>query len=224
MTQTLLAIETATDACSVALSDGSSITMDFRLAPRQHATLLLPMIQGLLAEAGKTLTQLDAIAFSRGPGSFTGIRLAASIVQGLAFGADLPVIPVPTLQVLAQGGIRELGLSQILSLLDAQVGQLYWGLYQADAKGLAEPIVLEQRTTPDALTLPPGHWTILGNGWEKHTAQLPHEMALLPKHLYHPQAYDVALLGIKLLKSGQYYPAESAIPEYLYGADTWKKM
>jgi len=105
----LLAIETATTACYAALAIDGEIEERYALAPRQHAALILPMIESLLVEADLKPGQLDAIAFGRGPGSFTGVRIAASVVQGIALGADLPVIAISTLAALAAGAVRETG-------------------------------------------------------------------------------------------------------------------
>ncbi len=101
----------------------------YALAPRQHAALMLPMIESLLLEAGLTVKQLDAIAFGRGPGSFTGVRIAASMVQGIAFAAELPVVPVSTLAALALGGMRESNLPRVMAAMDARKDEIYWGCY-----------------------------------------------------------------------------------------------
>ena len=123
----LLAIDTATQACSAALLVGDAIAEDYAEVPRQHNRLILPMVQRLLDEAGLGLGELDALAFGRGPGAFTGVRLAAGVVQGLALGAGLPVVPVSNLAALAQGGLREWGWRRIVACLDARIGELYPG-------------------------------------------------------------------------------------------------
>src|SRR5690554_2590516 len=103
----ILAIETATEACSAALLIDDAILERYELAPQRHNRLILPMIESLLAEAGIKISQVDAVAFGRGPGSFTGVRIAAGVAQGIAFGADLPVVPVSTLAALAQDALTE---------------------------------------------------------------------------------------------------------------------
>ena len=133
MTTRILAIETSSAACSAALSvDGEVVERD-ALAPRQHAALILPMIESLLAESGCAVGELDAIAFGRGPGSFTGVRIAASIVQGIAFAADLPVIPVSTLAALAFGAMRESSVPRVIAALDARREEVYWACYERTA-------------------------------------------------------------------------------------------
>src|SRR5258707_1196536 len=118
----LLALETSTEACSVALSLDGAVVERFELGQR-HGERLLPMVQEILSESGVALTQLDALAFGRGPGSFTSLRIGAGVTQGLAFGADLPVVPVSSLAVLAQGE----NAAKILAAFDARMRQVYWG-------------------------------------------------------------------------------------------------
>ena len=120
----LLAIDTSEDACSAALCVGDEILERFEIAPRRHTELILPMMDGLLKEAGLSLRGLDALAFARGPGSFTGVRIATAIVQGVALGAGLAVVPVSSLQALAQGARRVHGAGQVLSALDARMREV----------------------------------------------------------------------------------------------------
>ncbi len=142
----LLAIDTSTDACSAALWLNGEVRQRYQVAPREHGQLILPMIESLLAEAGLALTQLDTLAFGRGPGGFTGVRIANSVIQGLAFGADLPVVPISSLAALAQGAYTEMGTPQILAAIDARIGEVYWGAYRA-AQGCAS---VAGGTTPGA--------------------------------------------------------------------------
>ena len=130
---TLLALDTATEACSVALLHDGKVTSHYEVIPRLHAQKLLPMIQQLLADAGTTLQAVDAIAFGRGPGAFTGVRIAIGVVQGLAFALDRPVLPVSNLAVLAQRAYREHGASQVAAAIDARMDEVYWGCYRETA-------------------------------------------------------------------------------------------
>ena len=123
----ILAIETGTDACTCALlHTGEIIALD-AVAPRQHAELLLQMIDSVLEDVGVGLGSLDAIAFGRGPGSFTGLRIACAVAQGLAFGANRPLVAVSTLQTVATGMHRTTGAHRVLVAFDARMGEVYWG-------------------------------------------------------------------------------------------------
>lgn len=130
---TLLALDTATEACSVALLHDGKVTSHYEVIPRMHAQKLLPMIKQLLADSGVALNTLDAIAFGRGPGAFTGVRIAIGVVQGLAFALERPVLPVSNLAALAQGALREHGVQQVAAAIDARMDEVYWGCYQATA-------------------------------------------------------------------------------------------
>lgn len=214
----LLAIDTSEDACSAALLVDGSVGERFEVAPRRHSELILPMMQDLLREAGLQLGDLDALAFACGPGAFTGIRIAASVIQGVAFGAGLPVVPVSSLRALAQGARRECGADRVLSALDARMGEVYWGAYRVDPAGIMHPVAAESVCAPEAVPVPPGDaWRGVGSGWATHEAALTERTGagppFLPDALVH--ARDVATLAGVLFANGVALPAEQALPVYL---------
>ncbi len=215
----LLALETATDACSVALLIDGDIRQDFRMAPREHVHLILPMIDAILAAAELTPRQLDAVAFGRGPGSFTGLRIAAGITQGIAFGADLPVAPVSTLAALAQGCVREHNAASVLAALDARMQEVYWGCYKRNREGLVELVEQERVSVPAAVTLTDsGAWAGAGSGWAACENALfkasGHRLNGVYPELY-PQAREIAQLASNMVTAGQTVSAEFAQPVYL---------
>lgn len=215
----LLAIETATEACSTALWLDGEVMERFELAPQRQAQLLLPMVEGLLAEAGLTLTALDALAFGRGPGSFTGLRIAAGVVQGLAFGANLPVVPVSTLAALAQSAVNECPSAGILAALDARMHQVYWGAFVPGQDGRVEAAGEELVTDPDQVPLAaPGDWVAVGSGWSVHGDALQQRLSGCTLTLLSdrwPRAAEVARLGAAGLDRGQAVAPEQAQPVYL---------
>lgn len=224
----LLALDTSTEACSVALVVDHEIHARYRLAPREHAALVLPMVEELLAEASIGLAALDALAFGRGPGSFTGVRIASAIVQGLAFGADLPVVPVSTLAALAQGAYRKEGAEWVLAAIDARMGEVYWGAYHIGPSGLAAAVAPEQVIPPAQVTVPGDErWLGVGSGWASYQDTL---LAHLGAKLggwhgeRYPHAHDVATLGIAGFQNGEAVTAEQALPVYLRDKVAWKKV
>jgi tRNA threonylcarbamoyladenosine biosynthesis protein TsaB len=214
----ILAIETASDACSVALTNGTDLDERYSLEPRRHTRLILPMIDEILAAHQLSVTQLDAVAFGRGPGAFTGVRVAASVAQGIAFGADLPAIPVSTLAALAQQGCRESGRSHYLVAVDARINEVYWASYHIEA-GLAVLNGAEQVLGPDAVPLPDeSGWCGIGTGWAVYRE------ALLKRLSVHvddtmadalPRACDVAFLAMDRFRAGDTVSAEDILPVYL---------
>ena len=148
----LLAIETSTDACSVALAVGDDVRVDHRVEPRRHAQLVLPMIDALLAEAGLARGALDGVAFGRGPGSFTGVRIAASVTQGIALGLDIGVVGVSTLRAIAEGCRRELGDTRVGVALDARLDEIYWGAFEARG-GIMRSALDERVCVPGSATV-----------------------------------------------------------------------
>jgi len=210
----LLAFDTATEVCTAALwLDGE---VRERLERRsQHSEHLLPMIDALLKEAGVGLRQLDAIAFGRGPGSFTGLRIGAGIAQGLALGAGLPLVPVSSLATLAQG----IGAERVLAAFDARMQQVYWGAYWRNSKGLVEPMQAEVVADPVAVPFPEGHgWVGGGPGWDVYGKQLEQRLGYAVEHWVAgalPQARHLAVLAAVAFAAGQTVPPENAVPVYI---------
>jgi tRNA threonylcarbamoyladenosine biosynthesis protein TsaB len=215
----LLAIDTSTEACSAALSVDDRVSARFRLAPREHSQLLLPMLDELLEEAGLAVTQLDALAFGCGPGAFTGVRIAAGVIQGIALGADLPVVSVSSLAALAQGAWREFGAGRVLAAIDARMGEVYWGLYEAGAAGLMTPVAEERVAAPDDVTPPQGGgWIGAGSGWDTYHEVLAQRLGDAVEGWQaqrFPHAHDVAVLGVRDFAAGLGVPAEQALPHYI---------
>ena len=210
---TLLALDTATEACSVALLHDGKVTSHYEVIPRLHAQKLLPMIKQLLADAGVALSAVDAIAFGRGPGAFTGVRIAIGVVQGLAFALERPVLPVSNLAALAQGALRQHGVTQVAAAIDARMDEVYWGGYQAH-EGEMRLAGQEVVVAPERVVLPAGgEWYGAGTGWgyaERLAVQVAaHDVTALPS------ALDVLSLAGYAWARGEAVAAEQAQPVYL---------
>jgi tRNA threonylcarbamoyladenosine biosynthesis protein TsaB len=187
----------------------------YEVIPRLHAQKLLPMIKDLLAEAGIGLSALDGIAFGRGPGAFTGVRIAIGVVQGLAFGLDRPVLPVSNLAVLAQRALREQGATQVAAAIDARMDEVYWGCYRevaGEMKLVGEEAVMppELAALPSAAT---GDWFGAGTGWgyagRIAVSVVGQDATLLP------HAQDLLTLGTFAWDRGEAIIADDAQPVYL---------
>lgn len=222
----LLAIDTATEACSAALSVDGKIIERSELAPRRHAELILPMIDSLLTEARLGRRDLGGIAVGRGPGAFTGVRLAISVAQGLALGLDLPVVPVSSLAALAldapdDAAHRDL---PILSVVDARMGEIYAGAFRRTDDGLVEAILDETVGTAEKWILPQSTqgpsrgWIVVGTGWDAYrealAARLPAPPAFADGARY-PQARAVLRLAAAQFARGAGLAPEAALPVYL---------
>jgi tRNA threonylcarbamoyladenosine biosynthesis protein TsaB len=210
----LLALDTATDVCTVALSLEGEV-LERSEPGGQHAEQILPMVDALLAEAGLVLTQFDALAFGRGPGSFTGLRIGAGVAQGLAFGADLPVVPVSSLAALAQGQ----DTVKVLAAFDARMQQVYWGTYVRNAQGIVEAQGSEGVFSPQGVPFPEGgDWLGAGPGWDvyHHVLQqhLGSRLAAWRQNCL-PTARAIATLGVIGYQTGAAILAEAALPIYV---------
>jgi len=215
----LLALDTSGEACSAALYLDGTSRHCLELAARRHGDLILPMMQSLLDGAGIGLGALDAIAFGRGPGSFTGVRIAVAVAQGAAFGAGRPTVPVSTLAALAQGEFRRSGRRRLLAALDARMGEVYWGAYEVGVDGLAVARGAELVSAPGAVPVPTGDgWCGVGPGWARYcellTCRLGAGLAQVSSDGV-CEARDIALLAAAQARAGQLVPAELARPVYL---------
>lgn len=216
----LLAIDTATECCSAALLvDERLLTREAELA-RGHAERILPMIDEILAEAGVSLRGLDAIAFGRGPGSFTGVRLAASVTQGLAFGADIGVVAISDLRALAQRAFDEDDrVSQALVCNDARMQEVYWGCFERGGGGLALASGPEHVGPAASVYLPPAWSGVAGVG--RGFCAYPALRALAGVVVRGdwdrllPRAVEVARLAVPELTAGRLLAPEAAVPVYL---------
>ncbi len=214
----LLAIDSATEACSAALLHEGGLIERYELIGRGHAERLLPMVDELLAEAGIGLAALDAIAFGRGPGGFTGLRIAAGITQGLAAGARLPVLPVSDLAAVAAAGARQSGASRVLVCMDARMGQVYWAAFDCSAVPAARPDAGGGRRSgaSDAAgrrcVVRRRPWICGLSGNSRH-ASVRGSTGTAPELL--PRASDIARIAAADFAAGHGLPAARALPVYL---------
>jgi tRNA threonylcarbamoyladenosine biosynthesis protein TsaB len=208
----ILAVETASEVCGVALWINGEIHERREERPNRHAESLAPMVEELLAAAQLRPAQLDGLALSRGPGGFTGLRVGAALVQGIAWGADLPVATVSSLRVLAHGTPAP----RVLAAFDARMGQLYWGRFE-DCGGETRGVSAERVSVPGELELPPGEWLALGSGIDRYLAELPPAIREAHRAGCQPRAPDLAALAAMLAES-EWGPADRAVPVYVRDA------
>ncbi len=221
----ILAIDTATEACSVAILANGNCQEIFEIIPRQHTERVLPMVDQLLSAADLSLSHLDAVAFNCGPGSFTGVRVGTSVAQGLAFSSNLPVIPVSSLAALAQLAYREENQTNVLSAIDARMNEMYWGCYQLEA-GLMR-LIGEEKVNPANKVEIVGSWHCQGSGWDTFQTELEQSKRVNIKSFSlacFPHAQDIAVLAADLYNKGKTVNAEDAMPSYIRDEVTWKKI
>ncbi|RIX71640.1 tRNA (adenosine(37)-N6)-threonylcarbamoyltransferase complex dimerization subunit type 1 TsaB [Acidovorax cavernicola] len=211
MADKLLAFDTSTEHLSVAVRHGDRVLSHSGAGGAQASSTLLPLIRQLLADAGLALADLDAIVFGRGPGSFTGLRTACSVAQGLAFGAKVPLLPVDTLLAVANEARHAFGAQRVVAALDARMDQLYAAPYDFDTAGPfggdPEPLLL----APEALDVPTG-WAIAGNAFAAYGPRLASATA---RHEVLPLATAMLRLAPALLAAGRTVPAAQAWPLYV---------
>ncbi len=212
----VLAVDAATEACSVALLDGDETIDRFALGGLSAAPQLLAMVEEVLAEAGVTLSSLDGLATSIGPGAFTGVRISVAVAQGLAFGAELRVVPVTTLEALALHAIRQ-GADRTLACLDARMGEVYWGCFAADAERGLVAMGPPRVGSPQSVVLPtPGVYHGIGRGFAAYPSLALAGLDLnAQRREALPNAREFAWLGALRLRRGEAFDPADIEPLYL---------
>ncbi|MBE3151560.1 tRNA (adenosine(37)-N6)-threonylcarbamoyltransferase complex dimerization subunit type 1 TsaB [Enterobacter cloacae complex sp. P30BA] len=225
----ILAIDTTTEACSVALWNDGTTFAHFKECPREHTQRILPLVKTILTEGNTSLTDLDALAYGRGPGSFTGVRIGIGIAQGLALGADLPMIGVSTLATMAQGAWRMTGATRVLAAIDARMGEVYWAEYTRDENGVWHGEETEAVLKPEAVTgrlkQLSGEWATVGTGWPAWPEMAKDTgLTLVDGNMLLPAAEDMLPIACQLLAAGKTVAVEHAEPVYLRNTVAWKKL
>lgn len=212
----ILALDTSSSACSIALLVNNTVKSQHQDAPMQQAQLILPMIDDLLKSEKIELNQLDAIAFGCGPGSFTGIRIATSIAQGLAYAMQIPLIPISSLAALAQAAFVDLGWKNLFVAIDARIQEVYCAKYKANSHGLVELIGQERVCSPSEIQceVDSDEWSGVGNAWQIY----------VDKMTFHPQQTDftqlptakaIIQLAIPRFEKQNWVNPRDALPVYL---------
>jgi len=233
----ILALDTSSNACSAALLQGNqqdfSCVERFEIAPRKHTQLILPMIDSVLNEAGLDIKQVDVLAFGRGPGAFTGVRVATGIIQAIAYGADLKVAQISSLAAIAQGFYRnrgQLSVEKVLVANDARMAEIYFGAYELK-NGFMSLVGDEQVLKPEQLESfllqqsiqADQNWQITGNGWSVYAEQLSavskqchfSDLQLADGSNSYPHAREIAWLAFKEAADNALVSAEQVSPVYL---------
>lgn len=223
----ILAIDTATEACSAALLFDNKIESQFEICPQQHSQKLLPMVDAILQSSELSVKQLDCLAFGRGPGSFTGVRIATGIIQGLALGADLPVVGVSTLVAMAQQAIDSQNRSEltIAVAIDARMEEVYFAQFRNN-NGVAELIGEEQVLAPkDAAKQVASDTKILaGTGWQAYPQLSAWIEKLGEPQILYPDAASMLNIARHAFNAGQATDVENIQPVYLRDKVTWQKL
>jgi len=215
----LLALDTSSVACSVALQIGDDIVERHEEQPREHTRLLMPMIQSLLADAGASLPDLDAIVLGNGPGSFIGMRIAASVAQGLAFGASLQIVPVSSMAAVAARVIVEHDAGEVIVAQDAHMQEVYLGIYRRDDADLPEKVIPEclHDLTKIVELEPESKAVAAGYGWQRYPELLVanRDRVTVASDVLHPHASDLLRFAPTMIENGDSVAPQDIVPAYL---------
>jgi tRNA threonylcarbamoyladenosine biosynthesis protein TsaB len=223
----LLGIDTSTEACSVAILLDGEVIEDYRMAPRQHAELILPMIEALLEQTKLSLQELDALAFGRGPGAFTGIRIATGVIQGLSLGTGLPVVGISTLAAMAQDASDRHKVNKVHVAIDARMNEIYCACYRRGEDGLMINVEEERVCLPEETPQPEGSgWFATGSGWatyEKVLRETLGDRVVGVQTDSYPRAAAICKLAEFEVANGKALPGEQVLPVYLRDKVTHSK-
>jgi tRNA threonylcarbamoyladenosine biosynthesis protein TsaB len=224
----ILAIDTATEACSVGLMLGEQIDGIFELCPQQHSQRILPMIDEILSRNNISLADIDLLAYGRGPGSFTGVRIAASTIQGLSLGAGLKVVEISTLGAMAQENFERFGCKHTMALIDARMREVYTGEFEVQdnriAKALESEVVLPPSNLSDKLSKFKGESSFVGTGFHAYQQELGLQLQSDALQVNYPNAKYMLSLAKWQHEQGQNVPPEHVSPVYVRDTVTWKKL
>ncbi|RZQ53963.1 tRNA (adenosine(37)-N6)-threonylcarbamoyltransferase complex dimerization subunit type 1 TsaB [Pseudoalteromonas phenolica] len=226
MTYNLLALDASTEALSIAIQFNGQTVKHFEVCPQQHSQKVLPLVSELLEKVGCKLQDLDGIVFGRGPGSFTGVRISVAIAQGLAYGANLPLVGVSTLQAMAQQALEEKELASVITGIDARMGEIYFAHYHKSETGLAELHIEENEVVCAPADLPESirGLTAVGTAWEPYAEQAAKSnLDVIPEITLPDAAYMLKIAEVEFEK-GNTVQAADAQPHYVRDTVTWKKL
>lgn len=221
---TILAIDTSTEACSVALFFQNEITYDFMISARDHTKKILPMVDKILSQSGCRLSQLDAIAFAQGPGSFTGVRIGIGVAQGLALGIDKPMIGVSTLMTLAQGAYRKTEAKKVIPAIDARMGEVYLGQYEYQNQNwqtIIPECVVKPENVINKIQKSHNDYYSAGTGWQTYPEMLT---GTKPSEVFLPEAQDLVVIAHQKWLRKEVVKVEDVEPTYLRNEVTWQKL
>jgi len=227
----VLCVDTSTEACSVAVlcqtAEAQVISDQFMLAPREHTAKILPTVEQVLQSSGVSLSEIDVIAYGRGPGSFTGVRIGISIAQGLAFGIDKEMVGVSTLQAMAQQAFKTQQATDVYAAIDARMGEVYFAHYQVknDIMGLINEEVVIKPADLIALQLDVTAGSVLvGSGWAVYPELVEYFKNAQQLDIEFPNAKYMLDEALRCVQNGQTVLPELATPVYLRDKVTWKKL
>lgn len=224
----ILAIDTATEACSVGLLMDQDRDGIFELCPQQHSQRILPMIDEVLTRNGLSINDIDALAYGRGPGSFTGVRIAASTIQGLALGAHLKVVEISTLACMAQENFERFGKKHTLALIDARMQEVYCGKFVVDVAGVVSIDGVESVMPPSmvakSMLAELDETAFVGTGFHAYAQELGLTLQSSNLEVNYPNALYMLNLANYALAQGNAVDADEVAPVYVRDTVTWKKL